>query len=197
MLRYLDETQKHRVFFKYQQDASVFNDDQVISIDGYCDADWGNCPDTRKSVTGYTMMLAGGPVAWAARRQSIVALSTAEAEYAASCEACHEGRAMLNLLVEVLQNHVAEFKLGVDNQAAAALASRPSYSRKPRHIELRYHYVRKMVNMKIVKMWKVDGDANPADLFTKPLGFARLNQLKSPIGMQPEIGPAQRELQRE
>ncbi|KAE9000791.1 hypothetical protein PF005_g15104 [Phytophthora fragariae] len=135
------------------------------------------------------MMLAGGPVAWAARRQSIIALSTAEAEYAASCEACHEGRAMLNLLVEVLQNHVAEFKLGVDNQAAAALASRPSYSRKPRHIELRYHYVRKMVNMKIVKMWKVDGDANPADLFTKPLGFARLNQLKSPIGMQPEIGP--------
>ncbi|RAW21844.1 hypothetical protein PC110_g21715 [Phytophthora cactorum] len=100
-------------------------------------------------------MLAGGPVTWTARRQSVVALSTAEAAYPASCEACQEGKAMMNILFE---EHGVEFKLCVDNQAAVSIAARPTYSRKIRYIELRYHYVRDTVSMKIVKMWKVDGD---------------------------------------
>jgi len=78
VLRYLAATRNHGVFFK-NEGANVIN---PLQINGFVDADWGNCPDTRRSVTGYVMLMAGGPVAWAARRQSIVALSTAEAEYA-------------------------------------------------------------------------------------------------------------------
>ncbi|GMF61986.1 unnamed protein product [Phytophthora fragariaefolia] len=83
-------------------EEGVFLHQTNITVDGYCDSDWGNRPDTRKSVTGYVMMVAGGPVAWAALRQSAVAQSTAEAEYVASCEACMEGKSLINILTEVL-----------------------------------------------------------------------------------------------
>ncbi|GMF48910.1 unnamed protein product [Phytophthora fragariaefolia] len=164
-----------------------------ITVGGYCDSDWGNCPNTRKSVTGYVMMVAGGPVAWEARRQSVVAQSTAEAEYVASCEACMEGKSLINILTEVLPALGTNFTLGVDNQAALALASSPTYSRKTRHIELRFHYVREQVKEKAVKIWKVNGEVNPADLLTKPLGFPRLAKLKALVGMKPDLQPTPRE----
>lgn len=50
---------------------------------GYCDADWANHSDTRRSITGSVFMFQGGPVVWQNKKQSSVALSTTEAEYMA------------------------------------------------------------------------------------------------------------------
>ncbi|KAF4132425.1 putative transposon Ty5-1 protein [Phytophthora infestans] len=58
ILRYLVATSDHGVLFKNQDNEAA----EKLEIDGYVDADWGNCPDTKKSVTGYVMMMAGGPV---------------------------------------------------------------------------------------------------------------------------------------
>ncbi|KAE9167405.1 hypothetical protein PF002_g30886 [Phytophthora fragariae] len=80
VLRYLVATTDHGIFFKKPK-ASSLSKVNAIKIEGFCDSDWGDCPETRKSVTGYAMLVAGGPVAWAARRQTVVAQSTAEAEY--------------------------------------------------------------------------------------------------------------------
>ncbi|KAE9023288.1 hypothetical protein PF011_g4058 [Phytophthora fragariae] len=90
VLRYVVATTDHRIYFKKPR-GDRLEKLRSITVDGYCDSDSGNRPDNRKSVTGYVMMVASGPVAWTARRQSIVAQSTAEAEYVASCEACMEG----------------------------------------------------------------------------------------------------------
>ncbi|OWY93345.1 Copia type Polyprotein, partial [Phytophthora megakarya] len=105
-----------------------------------------------------------------ARRQSVVAQSTEEAEYVASCEACMDGREIANILMEVLPKGIDVcFNLGVDSQSALALATSPTYSRKTRHIELRYHFVRDQVVKGQVVLWKMSGDDNPADMLTKPL----------------------------
>jgi hypothetical protein len=53
---------------------------------GYADADYGEDLETQRSTTGYICQLFGGPVAWKLRRQTIVALSTTEAEYMASSD---------------------------------------------------------------------------------------------------------------
>ncbi|KAG2798467.1 hypothetical protein PC111_g20841 [Phytophthora cactorum] len=171
VLRYLAATQSQEVFFKNQGHGTV----NKVVIDRYVDADWGNCPETRKSVYGYVMKTAGGPVASAARRQSIVALSTTEAEYAAACEACQE----------------------VDNQAAISLATHPTYSRKTRHIELRLRFVREMAQQKGVNWWNVSGEINPADLLPKSMGVTRLSKMKSPIGIQTDTYQTHREMKRQ
>ncbi|POM60028.1 LOW QUALITY PROTEIN: Integrase catalytic core protein [Phytophthora palmivora] len=100
VLKYLAATPNHGIIFKNQTNSDAEN----VEINGFVDADWGNCPDTRKSVSGYVMKIAEGPVAWAARRQNIVALSAAEAEYAAACEACEEGKSTKNILSEIVRS---------------------------------------------------------------------------------------------
>ena len=54
---------------------------------GYVDASWADCPMTLQSVTGYVLYLNGGPIAWRCQKQSLVALSSLEAEYYAASAA--------------------------------------------------------------------------------------------------------------
>ncbi|POM81850.1 Copiatype Polyprotein [Phytophthora palmivora] len=131
------------------------NPPEVVKIEGYCDADWGNCPDTRKSITGYVMNVDGGLVVWAALRHSVVAQSTAEAKYISACEACQEGRGLTNIVMEVIPDRTVPFTLGIDNQDAMAMAEHPAYIRKTRHIKLRYHYVRDQVAQSAVQCSKL------------------------------------------
>ncbi|GMF45058.1 unnamed protein product [Phytophthora fragariaefolia] len=172
----------------YSRDEATQDPDTLV-IDGYCDSDWGNDPDTRKSVTGYVHCIAGGAISWASRRQSIVAQSTAEAEYVADCEACMEGQGLRNDLIEVFSMMKTENRLGVDNQAAFVMATNPTYNRRTRHIELRWHYVRDQVVKKTVELRKVKTDVNPSDLMTKPLASDRVEMLNDMIGMTKEHNP--------
>ncbi|POM80958.1 Integrase catalytic core protein [Phytophthora palmivora] len=131
-----------------------------IRLDGYSDSDWGNDKDTRKR---------GGAISWASRRQTIVAQSTAEAEYVAACEAVMEGRALMNILNELLPEVKRKLTLGVDNHSSYVIAPSPTFSRRTRHIELKWHFVREQFEKKHLYTWKVRSEDNPADLFTKPL----------------------------
>lgn len=63
------------------------NANQLVA---YSDADLATCVDTRKSVSDIVMILNGGSVICMARKQSIVAMSTAEAEYVAAHDATKE-----------------------------------------------------------------------------------------------------------
>jgi hypothetical protein len=49
----------------------------------YVDAKYGGNRDTRCSCSGHVFFMAGGPVAWGAKYQPTIALSTTEAEYMA------------------------------------------------------------------------------------------------------------------
>jgi KUP system potassium uptake protein len=84
----------------------------------YCDSDWGNDPETRKSVIGYTFMLAGGAISWVARRQTVMTISTSEAEYVAGAKAAMEAMGLKNILMEALHEMKVNVNIEIDNQAA-------------------------------------------------------------------------------
>uniref|UniRef100_A0A2N9IEJ3 Integrase catalytic domain-containing protein n=1 Tax=Fagus sylvatica TaxID=28930 RepID=A0A2N9IEJ3_FAGSY len=54
-----------------------------LRIEGYTDADWAGSPSDRKSTTGYCTFIGGNLVTWRSKKQSVVARSSAEAEYRA------------------------------------------------------------------------------------------------------------------
>ncbi len=54
------------------------------------DADWPGCPDSRKSTTGYVLLFNGAVIAWKSKRQNVVALSSAEAEFMAASSLVQE-----------------------------------------------------------------------------------------------------------
>ncbi|KAF1324633.1 Integrase catalytic core protein, partial [Globisporangium splendens] len=178
ILRYLIGTKRKGI--TYRDDKKI---DLGIHVQGYADSDWAGDLESRKSTTGYIFTLSGGAISWASRLQTITAQSTAEAEYVAACEACMEGKALLNLLREIKPNQQCELTIGVDNQSSYIMATDPTFSRKTRHIEMKWHYVREQVESGQVRLWKVKSAENPADLFTKPLQKAKLIKFTAIIGM--------------
>eukprot|EP00253_Pinus_taeda_P005753 PITA_05753 len=64
--------------------------DKVLDIHGFVDADWAGDLDKRRSTSGYVFILFGGVVSWMSKKQSVVALSTKEAEYMAATHASKE-----------------------------------------------------------------------------------------------------------
>ena len=71
------------------------------SVVGYVDADYASNEDDSKSTTGYIFTLSGGPICWRSTLQSIIAMSTIEAEYMAAGEAAKEALWLKGLVEEV------------------------------------------------------------------------------------------------
>ncbi|POM62265.1 Copiatype Polyprotein [Phytophthora palmivora] len=154
-LRYLCGTKSTGI--EYSSTIMTHEANQFV-FEGFCDSDWGNDPDTRRSVTGFVHCVDGGAVSWTSSRQAFVAQSTAEAEYVA----------------DWLRT---EFRLGIDNQAACVIGIDPMFRRRMHHIELRWHHVRDQVAKKTVTMHKVKSALNLSDLLMKPLASDRLEIL--------------------
>jgi hypothetical protein len=79
IFRYLKFTKHHKLTYGGDNE-DIKNTDLNFS----CDADWANDATDRKSISGYVIVVAGGAVAWSSKKQQMVALSTAEAEYVAA-----------------------------------------------------------------------------------------------------------------
>ncbi|BDD54388.1 hypothetical protein MAP00_009257 [Monascus purpureus] len=138
----------------------------------YTDSDWGGqLTGNRRSVSGYIFLLAGAPIAWKSRKQTSVALSSNEAEYMALSEASRDALWLRNLINElnVLPTECPPITLYIDNQGAHAMAEAELTTKRSKHIDIRYHYVREKIQDGIVKLQACPTKEQAADGLTKPL----------------------------
>ncbi|MCO5612939.1 hypothetical protein L7F22_067212 [Adiantum nelumboides] len=110
--------------------------------------------------------MARGAVSWRSRLQTCVIQSTIEAEYVAASEACKEA-IWLGRLVTNLGIKEETPMLHCDSQSAIQLARNPFYHSKTKYVDVKYHFIREMVEDKQVQLIKVHTTENPADLLTK------------------------------
>ncbi|KAH9681147.1 hypothetical protein KPL71_026853 [Citrus sinensis] len=115
MLRYLKGTAGHGIVYGRVDKSS----DQV---QGYVDSDFAGDLDKKRSITGYVYTLCGGAVSWKASLQSVVALSTTEAEYIALSEAVKEAIWLKGLVTELgLEDEIAQEVVVDDSVTEEAL----------------------------------------------------------------------------
>lgn len=137
----------------------------------YSDSDWAAEKQGRKSRTGFMIKVAGGAVDWGSHKQSVVALSSSEAEYVAAATATREVIWLRGLLKEVGMEQDAPTELRVDNQTAIAIVNSPTkQSDRTKHIDVRHHFVRDAVTDNVIKPSWVRTEDQEADIFTKGLG---------------------------
>jgi hypothetical protein len=59
-----------------------------IQFHGFTDSDWAGSAEDRKSTSGMCFSLGSAMISWGSKKHKSSALSTIEAKYIATCEAC-------------------------------------------------------------------------------------------------------------
>jgi len=194
VLRYLKTTAGFRIHYRQLPNP--------ITIVGYTDSDWAGNLTTRKSVGGCVFglgnsdinneLVMSGLIHWQAKSQSVVALSTLEAEYIASSYATRESLWLKRIMKEAASRMGVRIvdgpvPIGCDNQGAIKLITSGVIRQKSKHIDVKYHHVHDEQMKGAVKFQYVTSESNPADLLTKPLAVPRHERLLQLSGLT--LGP--------
>lgn len=142
------------------------SDDIVIKV--YADADYANDIVDRKSTTGFLIKIFGNTILWNSRKQGIVSLSTCEAEYIAASSAATE-TIWFNKVLNDMQIPVPKPIVIYEDNAACIMVSRNPETRRSKHIDVRYHYLRELTWNGTIELKQVGTKEQIADILTKPL----------------------------
>ena len=108
-----------------------------------------------------------------------MALSSTEAEYIALAGAAQEAIWLLQVLREFRFTMSSPVVLYEDNQSTIKLVENPVFHKRSKHVDIKFHFVRELVEKKTLAIQYVSTAANIADIFTKPLVFAVFSKLRS------------------
>ena len=116
------------------------------------------------------------------KKQNFVSLSTAEAEYIAVGSCCSQLLWMKKVLTDygIFQDSMVVY---CDNSSAIDISKNPVQHSKTKHIEIRYHFIRDLVERKIVCLEYILNERQNADIFTKPLDRSKFETLYQVIGV--------------
>ena len=158
--------------------------DEEFKLCGYADADWAGDVTSRKSTTGYVFQLGNATISWKSKRQTVVALSSTEAEYVALCAAAQETVWLRHLLASIRFKQKDATVVHEDNQGTIALTKNPKNHSRTKHIDIKYHFVREAVEKKDVRLVYCPIEKMVADILTKALPKPKFDELRRTIGVQ-------------
>lgn len=141
----------------------------TISLQGYSDADWAGCSDTRRSISGYCFYLGRSLVSWKAKKQTTVSRSSSKAEYRALAYATCELQKLLYLLQDLRVLCDKTPALFCDNQSALYIVANPVFHERTKHLEIDCHVVREKLQAGVLKLLLIPTALQVADMFTKAL----------------------------
>ncbi|GAA0140187.1 transmembrane signal receptor [Lithospermum erythrorhizon] len=172
IIKYLQGTLNHGLLYTFDTDSSPV---------GYCDVDWVGNAEDRKSTSGGCFFLGNNLMSWFSRKQNSVSLSTIEAEYiAAGC-----GRTQLLWMKQILEEYGVKpgvISLYCDNMSAISISKNPVQHSKTKHIDIRRHYIRELVEENVIKLEHVNTEKQIANIFTKGLHANQFECLRTALG---------------
>ena len=133
IVRYLRDTLDFGLLYKRDGSADCI---------GYSDADWAEDINDSKSTSGYLFQITGAAVGWRSKKQTCVALSTAEAEYMALANAAQEAIWLRQLSNDLGSQSKEPTVIFEDNQSAICIAKDAQFHGRSKHIGIKYHFIR-------------------------------------------------------
>ena len=118
-------------------------------------------------------------MSWKSRKQQTVSLSTCEAEYIALAEAAQEGKFLRQLCIDLRILNTSDSALvNADNQGAIKLAKNPMFHKRSKHIDIKYHFIRRELELNTIRVEYVASEDNLADIFTKTVSRVKLDKFR-------------------
>ncbi|PLW50271.1 hypothetical protein PCASD_01706 [Puccinia coronata f. sp. avenae] len=176
LLRYLSGTLAYGIQLDGKGDMS--------NLQVYTNADFANCPDDRKSYSGYITLLGGSIISWRSKKQPTVSTSTTEAEYRSLYEGVQESVWFDQLFKSLNHKFAAKYQLYVDNQSAIVLATNPIFQQRTKHIDILYHWLCEVYDTGLFKLNYISTNDMKADMCTKALGKQKHQHITSDLKIQ-------------
>ena len=155
-----------------------------LEMVGYADADFAGDETTRRSTSGFVIILAGAIVCWLSKLQPTVALSTTEAETNASVEAVRIIMHLRLLLSELGFPQLEPTIVHEDNSAAMAIVHGEN-AKRAKHFQIKVHFLREQKELGEFEYEKVTTKEQLADAFTKALPRFDFERCRTWMGMTP------------
>jgi len=159
---------KPRMVWKYKTQV------MMDTIDIYTDANWAGCKRTRKSTSGGAVMIGQHCIRTWSKTQAVVAKSSAESELYAAVRAGCEALGTMTMMKELGKE--TEVRIHIDSSAAKGILERTGLH-KVRHLDVDMLWMQAQAAKDLLKIRKVDGEKNLADLMTKNMTHGKIDQL--------------------
>jgi hypothetical protein len=171
VLRYLSGTKEVGLVFGSRNGKAEEADsrDATVECAAYADADWAGDRTDRKSISGWVAKLNGDPISWSSKKQSVVALSTCEAELYAEAAAIQEFLWLRGIVAELgLASSKASVVYG-DNQSTIAVSKNGIKGERTKHVAVKYAFITDYIDDGAVQLQWIPTREQHADIFTKAL----------------------------
>jgi hypothetical protein len=156
----------------------------VTSLVAYSNADWGGCPDTRRSTSGYGVFLGNNLVSWSSKRQHTVSRSCAKAEYRAIANAVVETSWLCQLLQELHHPIQKATLIYCNNISAVYLSTNPIQHQRTKHIEIDLYFIRDKVAVSTIHVLHVPTTLQYTNIFTKDLPSSVFCEFRSSLNVR-------------
>ena len=157
-----------------------------IIHEGYADASYASYPDTSRSCGGYTFSLGKSSISWKSKWFTSVTPSSTESELTALFMATCEATWLRKNLSFLGFAKTAPTIIHEDNQGAIKCASSTEKGGRMRHIHVKIHLVREIIDNGTINLQFVQTIDNTADIFTKSLKSSSLKRHTANLGLLPQ-----------
>ena len=160
VLRYLNQTKNMNLHFRR-------ND--KLKLIAFSDSDWAGDIVDRRSVSGCVVFFGNNPVHWHSRKQTRVATASTHAEYVAAGMTAIELIPLIGIAEHLTRERIKPVKMFMDNQGAMKMASSFENGKRSKQIEIVWHFIKDLINDKVLETVYISTENNVADLLTKSL----------------------------
>ena len=156
-----------------------------IRLVGYSDSDYANCTKTSRSISGYCFSLGSGAISWMSKKQRVVVDSSCYAEYIALHDSSHEVTFLHELLSSLHFRTSLPTPIHCNNDVVHCLAEDHIGHPNVKHIRVKFHHIRELVDDSSVSLLRVRSTDNTADVLTKPLAWGDFLCFQHYLGIRP------------
>ena len=174
IFRYLKGTIDHGLF--YQKGKK-------IDFTAYSDSNYAGDLDDRRSTSGSVFMMGTTAVSWASKKQPVVSLSTTEAEYIAAASCACQCIWLRRILKHLGLEEKEATKILCDNNSTIQLSKNPVLHGRSKHIAVRFHFLRDLVNEQVVQLKYCNTNEQVADVMTKAVKLDQFEKFRRMLGV--------------